>query len=224
MGWNWSVSPLPTKCKNVIVEVSQLKTGTFLFGGLIGFVVGLVVAGVLAIWVYQATPFRAETTPLAKLEPVKPKVEVKPTGQAGELAKDEKKPDAERIVQPGTTSSLPSAVPATPSTASAAPPAVAGKPAPKTDAAKSDSEPSPSAEPRGRLWLQVGAYVNKQDAESQRARFAVLGYEAQIQSADIPDKGTVHRVRVGPYRDPDEAGKVRGDLARQGIEVSVVKP
>ena len=26
------------------------------------------------------------------------------------------------------------------------------------------------------------------------------------------------------YRDPDEAGKVRGDLARQGIEVTVVKP
>jgi hypothetical protein len=29
---------------------------------------------------------------------------------------------------------------------------------------------------------------------------------------------------VGPYRDPDEAGKVRGDLARQGIEVTVIKP
>ena len=32
------------------------------------------------------------------------------------------------------------------------------------------------------------------------------------------------QLRVGPYRDPEEAGKVRGDLARQGIEVSVVKP
>ena len=196
---------------NVNVDTSQLKTGTFFFGGLIGFVAGLVVAGVLAIWVYQATPFRAETTPLARLEPVKPKVEAKPTGRAGELAKDEKKPDSERIVQPGAPSSTPSA----PGT---------GKPAPKAEVAKADTEPAPSAEARGRLWLQVGAYVNKQDAENQRARFAVLGYEAQIQSTDIPDKGTVHRVRVGPYRDPDEAGKVRGELARQGIEVSVVKP
>ena len=196
---------------NVNVDTSQLKTGTFFFGGLIGFVAGLVVAGVIAIWVYQATPFRAETTPLAKLEPVKPKVEVKPTGRAGELAKDEKKPDSERIVQPGAPSSTPSAP-------------AAGKPAPKAEVAKADTEPAPSAEARGRLWLQVGAYVNKQDAENQRARFAVLGYEAQIQSTDIPDKGTVHRVRVGPYRDPDEAGKVRGELARQGIEVSVVKP
>ena len=196
---------------NVNVDTSQLKTGTFFFGGLIGFVAGLVVAGVIAIWVYQATPFRAETTPLAKLEPVKPKVEAKPTGRAGELAKDEKKPDSERIVQPGAPSSTPSAP-------------AAGKPAPKAEVARADTEPAPSAEARGRLWLQVGAYVNKQDAENQRARFAVLGYEAQIQSTDIPDKGTVHRVRVGPYRDPDEAGKVRGELARQGIEVSVVKP
>ncbi len=196
----------------------QNKTATFLFGGLIGFVVGLVVAGVLAIWIYSASPFRAESTPLPKLDPIRPKseakTEAKPTGQTGALAKDENKPDAERIVQPGTASGNPPAA-----TAAATPPA-----ATKAPAKPSDPEPSPSAEPRGRLWLQVGAYANKQDAENQRARFAMLGYEAKIESADVPDKGTVHRVRVGPYRDPDEAGKVRGDLARQGIEVTVVKP
>ncbi len=202
------------------MDTSELKTGTFFFGGLIGFVTGLVVAGVLAIWIYQSTPFRPETAPLAKLEPVKPKVEPKSTGLTGELARDEKKTEAERIVPPGTRSdagaSAPPAndVPATKTVAKAEP----SKVAPPTP------EPSPSAEPRNRLWLQVGAYVNRQDAENQRARFAVLGYEAQIQSADVPEKGTVHRVRVGPYRDPDEAGKVRGDLARQGIEVTVVKP
>ena len=175
---------------------------------------GLVVAGVLAIWIYQSTPFRPETAPLAKLEPIKPKIEAKATGLTGELAKDEKRAEAERIVQPG----------ARPDASASAP--TASDPAASKAAAKATAtapEPSPSAEPRNRLWLQVGAYVNRQDAESQRARFAVLGYEAQIQSADVPDKGTVHRVRVGPYRDPDEAGKVRGDLARQGIEVTVVK-
>ena len=193
----------------------QNKTASFLFGGLIGFVVGLVVAGVLAIWIYSASPFRPETTPPPKLDPIRPKseakTEAKPTGQTGALAKDENKPDAERIVQPGST---PASTPAAPAANAAA----------KTPAKPADPEPSPSAEPRGRLWLQVGAYANKQDAENQRARFAMLGYEAKIESADVPDKGTVHRVRVGPYRDPDEAGKVRGDLARQGIEVTVVKP
>ena len=201
------------------METSELKTGTFFFGGLIGFVTGLVVAGVLAIWIYQSTPFRPETAPLAKLEPVKPKFEPKSTGLTGELAKDEKKPEAERIVPPGSRPDSSASVDAASETA---PKAATKAEPPKT--ATPTLEPSPSAEPRNRLWLQVGAYVNRQDAENQRARFAVLGYEAQIQSADIPEKGTVHRVRVGPYRDPDEAGKVRGDLARQGIEVTVVKP
>ena len=200
------------------MDTSQLKTSTFFFGGLIGFVIGLVVAGVIAIWIYQSTPFRPETMPLAKLEPVKPKIEAKSTGQTGELARDEKKTEAERIVQsgarPDASASAPAAAPAIKGAVKAEPNKVAA-PTP---------EPSPSAEPRSRLWLQVGAYVNRQDAENQRARFAVLGYEAQIQSADVPEKGTVHRVRVGPYRDPDEAGKVRGELARQGIEVTVIKP
>ena len=200
------------------MDTSEFKTGTFFFGGLVGFVTGLVVAGVLAIWIYQSTPFRPETAPLAKLEPVKPKVEAKATGQSGELAKDEKKAEAERIVPPGTRAAPTSPEAAPAPNESAAPKVAAAK------AAAGSQEPAPSAEPRSRLWLQVGAYVNRQDAESQRARFAVLGYEAQIQSADVPEKGTVHRVRVGPYRDPDEAAKVRGDLARQGIEVTVVKP
>lgn len=170
-----------------------------------GFVAGLVVAGVVAIWVYQSTPFRAESTPHSKIEPNR-KAENKPapTGTAV-TTKEEGKSDAQRIapplsvVAPGSTSPI-------------APPKAAG------------NEPSPSAEPRGRLWLQVGAYANPSDAEAQRARFAVLGYEATVLAVDLPDKGTVHRVRVGPYKDPDEMGKARGDLARQGIEVSVVKP
>lgn len=206
------------------MDTSELKTGTFFFGGLIGFVTGLVVAGVLAIWIYQSTPFRPETSQAAKLEPAKPKTDAKATGQTGALAKDEKKPEAERIVPPGTRSDPAASAPTVPAPV-AVDPFASQKAISKSEAAKSpNAEPSPSAEPRGRLWLQVGAYVNRQDAENQRARFAVLGYEAQIQSADIPDKGTVHRVRVGPYRDPEEAGKVRGDLARQGIEVTVIKP
>ena len=201
------------------VDTSQLKSGPFFFGGLIGFVAGLVVAGVLAIWIYNATPFRAESTPPPKLEAVKPKVEPTTVAKAADPAsdKDADKPDTARIVQPGlSTKPVPDA---TPSTVAATKPEPKAKPGNETQ-----PEPSPSAEPRGRLWLQVGAYANKQDADNQRARFAVLGYEARIESSDIPDKGTIHRVRVGPYRDPDEAAKVRGDLARQGIEVSVIKP
>ncbi len=204
----------------MIVEASpNNKTGAFLFGGLIGFVAGLVVAGVLAIWIYNATPFRPETSSPGKVEAPKPKVDPKPAAKTADAARDEAKSDAERVVPPGMSMNTPPT-----GVAPVAPTPTPPKAPSKSEPTRPDPEPSPSAEARGRLWLQVGAYVNRQDAENQRARFAVLGYEAQIQNADVPDKGTVYRVRVGPYRDPDEAGKVRGDLARQGIEVTVIKP
>ncbi len=188
------------------------NTAPFLFGGLIGFVAGMAAAGVVAVWIYQSSPYRSESTPPAKIDsirkadgsksdPSKPSA----TGVAV-TAKEEGKADSQRITPPA-------AVIAPGSTSATQTP-------PKLGA----NEPSPSAEPRGRLWLQVGAYANPADAEAQRAKFALLGYEAIVLAAEIPEKGTVHRVRVGPYRDPEEMGKARGDLARQGIEVSVVKP
>ncbi|TAG04111.1 MAG: SPOR domain-containing protein [Betaproteobacteria bacterium] len=187
------------------------NTAPFLFGGMMGFVAGLVVAGVVAIWIYQSTPFRAESTPPAKLDPIrKPESNKAAATGVAVIAKEESKGDAQRITPPASVIA-PSSAPA-----AAAPAAIA--------APKPSVEPSPSAEPRGRLWLQVGAFANPNEAEAQRAKFALLGYEATVIAATVPDKGTVHRVRVGPYKDPDEMGKARGDLARQGIEVSVVKP
>lgn len=200
---------------------------TFFFGGLIGFVVGVVLAGVLAIWIYQSLPYRPEVNPSARSE-VRPKTPATKPAETGQqvVAKEEGKSDAQRIVPP---------------TAVVAPGGTnpAAKPSPEPEAAKSGkadgktadaspppaaAEPSPTAEARGRLWLQVGSYAQRGDAEAQRAKFAVMGYEAQVLVAEVPDKGTLHRVRIGPFRDPDEAARVRSDLARQGIEVSVVRP
>jgi len=33
----------------------------------------------------------------------------------------------------------------------------------------------------------------------------------------------MHRVRIGPYRGPDEMAKARAQLAQNGIEAGVVK-
>jgi cell division protein FtsN len=191
------------------VPSARPNTAPFLFGGLIGFVAGMAAAGVVAVWVYQSSPYRPETTPPGKIDPIRKaetKVDTPKPGATGVAVttKEEGKSDSQRITPPA-------AVIAPGSNA----PGITGK---------ANEEPSPSAQARGRLWLQVGAYANAADAETQRARFAVLGYEAIVLSAEVPEKGTVHRVRVGPYRDPDEMGKARADLARQGIEVSVVKP
>lgn len=74
-----------------------------------------------------------------------------------------------------------------------------------------------------RAWLQAGSFQNEQDADNLKAKLALLGVEARIQTQEIPDKGLWHRVRVGPFTNPAEIDKIRAQLKTNGIESSVVK-
>jgi len=56
-----------------------------------------------------------------------------------------------------------------------------------------------------------------------KARLALMGVEASVQQVTLPEKGLMHRVRIGPYANPDEMAKVRTLLAQNGIEASVVR-
>lgn len=66
--------------------------------------------------------------------------------------------------------------------------------------------------------LQAGSFSNVNDAENLKAKLALLGVEANIQSATIPDKGVWYRVRVGPYKNADEMNHARGFLKQNGVD------
>jgi cell division protein FtsN len=72
-------------------------------------------------------------------------------------------------------------------------------------------------------FLQVGAFENESDADNMKAKLALQGFEAVVQSAEIPDKGIWHRVRVGPLTDVDQINKVRGDLTLNGFNADLIK-
>jgi cell division protein FtsN len=61
------------------------------------------------------------------------------------------------------------------------------------------------------------------DADNMKARLALMGLEASVQSRDLGEKGVWHRVRVGPYRDVEELNRVRGVLKQNGIDAALVK-
>jgi cell division protein FtsN len=44
-----------------------------------------------------------------------------------------------------------------------------------------------------------------------------------VQEVIIPDKGTMYRVRVGPFAQIDDMNKARSVLAQNGVAVSVVR-
>ncbi|MGH8701120.1 MAG: SPOR domain-containing protein, partial [Burkholderiales bacterium] len=73
------------------------------------------------------------------------------------------------------------------------------------------------------FFLQAGAFQNAPDADSLRARLALLGIEARIQTATLPDKGEWHRVRVGPYTSVEELGRTRETLKQNGVETILIK-
>ena len=44
-----------------------------------------------------------------------------------------------------------------------------------------------------------------------------------IQSATLPEKGVRYRVRLGPYDNTDELARIKGELAKRGFDVAVIK-
>lgn len=94
-----------------------------------------------------------------------------------------------------------------------------GKAAPATGAGPAAAAPAPS----GKLYLQVGAFEDPAEADNLKARLALMGIEASSQRVEVPDKGTLHRVRVGPYGKVEEMNAARAQLAQAGIPVAVVK-
>ena len=71
--------------------------------------------------------------------------------------------------------------------------------------------------------VQAGAFQSPTDADALKARLALLGLEASVEPAHIQDKGTLYRVRLGPYTNLDEINRVRHTLSQNGISASLVK-
>jgi cell division protein FtsN len=88
------------------------------------------------------------------------------------------------------------------------------------DAAKSLEA---SAKAADRYWLQAGAFASPADAENMKARLALSGWEASVQPVWLPDKTVRYRVRLGPYDNTDELGRVKTELGSRGFDVAVIK-
>jgi cell division protein FtsN len=72
-------------------------------------------------------------------------------------------------------------------------------------------------------FIQAGSFQNPADADNQKARLAILGFESSVEPANLPDKGTWYRVRLGPYNKLDEINRIRQALAQANIDASLVK-
>jgi len=70
--------------------------------------------------------------------------------------------------------------------------------------------------------LQLGSFPNAVDADNLKARLAMLGLEASVQVAEVPDKGVWHRVHMGPYAGREEVKNVQLILKQNGISATPI--
>ncbi len=104
------------------------------------------------------------------------------------------------------------------------------------EVAKADAKADPKADPKGspkpddaksvskeQYFLQAGAFGSAGDADNQKAKLALLGFEAKVETVDVEGKGTMHRVRLGPYGRLDDINRVRSTLATNGIDAALIR-
>jgi len=90
-----------------------------------------------------------------------------------------------------------------------------------TEQSKKPPQPATPG-PAVRMFLQVGSFGNSGDAESLKARMALLGVQAQVVPVKINDR-TWHRVRVGPYGDARALEAAKRELAAANVEAIALR-
>jgi len=229
------------------LQTKQPKSGSrgsTLVGIFVGLILGALVAAGIALYFTASSPFqkpKQEDRPLAP--PPKPQGSepIALPGKAGDRPVEKPRFDFYNVLPKGTDA-LPAPKPEE-STEIVKPP----KPE-KTDKAdkpeKSDKPDDPGKGDKARadaerakaeaalldkplvpekFYLQAGAFEDPSEADNLKARLALMGVEASVQKVEVPDKGTVHRVRVGPYLGSEDMNRARLQLSSNGINAAIVK-
>lgn len=182
------------------------KGGSMLAGILIGMVLGLLIAGGVA-WYISKLP-----SPFVN------------KGHRHEVADPQEAPVGEPQVAPAPATAAPAADDGKPrfefykvltdkQDNAAMPPAATPKPA----------APQSKAAANQVYFLQAASFSNEADADKLKARLALMGMEASVQSVTIPGKGVWHRVRLGPYQGADAMNKARASLKQNGVDATPMR-
>ncbi len=208
--------------------------GSTLVGIFVGLILGALVAAGVALYFTASSPFqkpKQDERPVAPPPPPKPQggEPIALPGKAGDKPVEKPRFDFYNVLPKGSDA-LP--VPTKPEeTTEVVKPPVKPEKAEKTDGKpQSDAERAKAeaalldkpAVPE-KFFLQAGSFEDPSEADNLKARLALMGVEASVQKVELPEKGTVHRVRMGPYLGQEEMTKARQQLTSNGINAAIIK-
>jgi cell division protein FtsN len=94
--------------------------------------------------------------------------------------------------------------------------------APAPASTQAASAPAAARDDGARYLLQAGAFGASGDAEAVKARIALLGLSARVESAQVEGR-TVYRVRMGPYGSAGELAEAKRKLADGGLPALAIR-
>ena len=71
--------------------------------------------------------------------------------------------------------------------------------------------------------LQVGSFTEYKTADELKAQLALLGITSYITQVVINGKDSVHRVRIGPFENPEKLRETRQRLEENRLEYTLLK-
>lgn len=86
-------------------------------------------------------------------------------------------------------------------------PAPEAAPQPEPVAEKLPPPPPEPAKQQGKYTIQVGSYPTAEEAATAVDQWKGKGYDTLMTIGEIPNKGTWYRVRIGRFKDRDEANR-----------------
>ena len=81
---------------------------------------------------------------------------------------------------------------------------------------------TPPPKASGGYILQAGSFRKLNEADSMKAKLAMLGVEANIQTVKV-NRDTWHRVRIGPYSNLTQLQRVRDRLRKNSVDTLLMK-
>lgn len=218
--------------------MKKKQLGGTILGFILGVIVGLGAALAVAVYVTKVpVPFlnkgaaRGADHDAAEAQknkdwdpnsPLRGKSAAKPPAPAASAAGAE---PATPAAQPVATAEPKGAAASAPKAAASKPEKVeTGKPTsadPLGDLAKAKAAEAGSADPYD-YFVQAGAFRTQADADAQRAKLAMMGWEARVSEREQNGR-PVFRVRVGPFAKRDDAAALKEKLDGTGVESALVR-
>ena len=110
---------------------------------------------------------------------------------------------------------------AAPAKAAASSPVQTAPTAQGASAARQDGKAAAPSDPFI-YFVQAGAYRSAEDADAQRARLLLLGFDAKVGEREQSGRA-IYRVRLGPYEQKEEAERQKGKLEANAVEGALVR-